>query len=461
VSAPLPDPSVPAPPAAGGNWWKPWRRDFWAVDVVLGVIGLAISLVATVLVFYLSSGLDAAIRSKADEAQALNAALNDNARSLFDVSTTFAMQRSMESYADAFAETSDRRRLNDSAMALAARAFVAYLAATAPEAINGFETDAARLLAAYGQGQEDAPLKLRALTSALMDGPSTVANAAKNRRRPQVAEELSGLRRERDHLRAAGGFLQVFGLILAVAGHVAGRKQRTRQHAPPEIRALPSHIFTRRFWTIDVVGIAIGTAISLSGVAVLFFVVDAHQRSIDETRHQLDGRETLIVVSEAAFREYDRMAMLEPLVRDIEARRSPASHVAPGVRSAWSPGDDITAIEIPPVDYVAVRKSFPVYWLMRMFHDNVRTRYAEDEERFHRIVQRPASAEYLAMEADILVRARERMAGLAAERGSLGEALSASERNQSRARDLGALLLLIGLVLTFAGNVAYYKRPRR
>ena len=113
------------------------------------------------------------------------------------------------------------------------------------------------------------------------------------------------------------------------------------------------------------------------------------------------------------------------------------------------------------MDYVAVRKSFPVYWLMRMFHDNVRTRYAEDEERFHRIVQRPASAEYLAMEADILVRARERMAGLAAERGSLGEALSASERNQSRARDLGALLLLIGLVLTFAGNVAYYKRPRR
>ena len=47
------------------------------------------------------------------------------------------------------------------------------------------------------------------------------------------------------------------------------------------------------------------------------------------------------------------------------------------------------------------------------------------------------------------------------DREALSNALGASERAQSAARDRGSLLLLLGLVLTFAGNVTYYKRPRR
>ncbi|BCW87468.1 hypothetical protein sos41_05970 [Alphaproteobacteria bacterium SO-S41] len=443
------------------NWWKPWTREFWAIDVVLGVLGLVISVVATLLVFYLSAGYEGAIRAKADEAHDLNAALTDNGRALFDVATTFAMERGLEAHADAVAQPEARRAMVGAALGFGARTFTAYLAATAPDEIPGFEAEAARLIAAYAKGDDAVPAKLRALTSGLMDGPAAAGNAAKGARRPQVVIELAELRRARDFWRAVGGFLQVFGIILVVSGQVAGRKGRTWQHAPPEIQALPSHPFTRRFWTVDVVGIAIGTLVTLTGTAVLFFTVDAHQRDIDEARRQLDGRETLIALSDAAFNEYDDIALLEPFVADIEARRTPASHVPPGIRAAWGAREDVTAIEIAPAPYVAVRKSYPVYWLVRMLGDNVEANYAAPVETFYALVQEPASPAYRAFEADILTRAHARMDQLKADRDALSGALGVSERAQSTARDRGSLLLLLGLVLTFAGNVTYYKRPRR
>ena len=467
MSAPAPTPSpealppLRAPVRPPSNWWKPWTREFWAIDVVLGLLGLAVSIIATLLVFYFSASYEGAIRAKADEAHDLNSALTDNGRALFDVATTFAMARGLEAHADAVADDGTRRAMIGAALEIEARSFTTYLTATAPDAIAGFEADAARLIAAYAKGDDAVPAKLRALTSALMDGPAAAGNAAKGARRPEVVVELTELRRARDFWRAFGGFLQVFGIILVVSGQVAGRKGRTWQHAPPEIQALPGHPFTRRFWTIDVVGIAIGTVVTLAGTAVLFFTVDAHQRDIDETRRQLDGRETLIALSEAAFGEYDDIALLEPFVTDIETRRTPASHVPPGVRTAWGANEDITAIEIPPATYIAVRKSYPIYWLVRMLGDNIAANYAAPVETFYALVQDPASPAYRAFEADILTRAHARMDELKKDREALASALGTSERAQSAARDRGSLLLLLGLVLTFAGNVTYYKRPRR
>ena len=450
-----------AGPADTPDWWKPWKRAFWTIDVVFATTGIGITVVATLLVFFLSSHYDAQIRAKADEAHDLNAALIDNGRALFDVATTFAIQRTLEAHTDASSDDATRRAITREALTVASRSFVAYLKATAPQEIAGFEAQSARIAADYAAGDDAGPLKLRALTSTLMDGPSAEGNRVKGERRISVVGELAALRRERDLYRAIGGFLQVFGIIFAVAGQVAGRKHRTWLHAPPEIKALPAHILTRRFWTMDVVGIAFGTAVTMTGTAVLFFAVDARQRDIDEARRQLDGRETLVALSEAAFNDYDEMSILEPFVRDIVARRTPESHLPPPVKADRKPGDDVTAIEIEPAEYVTVRKSYPVYWLVRMLHDNDPGRYAADVERFYALVEDTASPAYRALEADTLARAHARMATLKAERDALADALGAAERAQAETRDWGTLLMLIGLLLSFAGNVTYYKRPRR
>ena len=432
-----------------------FTRAFWTIDTVLAVAGLSLSLVSTLVVFYLTAGMEADLRRKGDEARHLTATLVKGFVGLFDEASTFATQRSFEAYLDAFADDAVRRQLNGEALRIALTSAEKHLLTTAPDSVPTYAAESGALLDAYAAGDDTAPAKIRALASRMINGPNNSANIARAERRAALKAEIPATQSQRDLVRALGGFLQVFGVIVALTGQIVGRKLFANRNTPRELRP---GLFNRAFWTSDVTAVVGGTLVSLVGTALLFFAVDSYQRAIDETRAAAELRATRLEISAYALDAYEDEGIPNLWVADIQRRRTAASHTAPAITFDPIPGEVFPPTEWTHEDYIAHRRAFSIFWLIRVIGDDDYERYRERFERFQELSFQPRSAAYLALDAEVRREAGPVLERMAREKTELTALANDLEGTQTGWRDFGGLLQMIGLVLAFAGNLVYFKR---
>ena len=435
-----------------------FSRAFWTIDTVLGVAGLALSLVSTVFVFYLTAALEADLRAKVGEAQRLNQLLVSAQARLYDHAVDFGVQRTFEAYLDAFADDATRRRLNAEALRIALLSHHKHLAITAPEALPELSAEQEQLLKAYGAGDDTAPARIRAsITRANTANTGAVwrGNRARYERRVALSGEIPQIQRSRDLVRAIGGFFQVFGIIIALTGQIAGRKAFANRNTPRNQRP---GLLSRAYWTGDVTAVVVGTLASLAGTAILFFVVDAYQQEIDSARRGSETRGISLEVAASALDAWEDNGIAMLWVEDVQERRTAQSHRPAQVVIAPLPGETAPPFEMEPEDYVAHRRSFSLMWLLRLAGDNDETKYGDDLIRFEQLVVEPRSPAWQAFDGEIQRKAGPIMTRMTVERRALDAQADQMQGEQGSWRDFGGLLQMIGLMLAFAGNLVYFKR---
>ncbi|BCW87469.1 hypothetical protein sos41_05980 [Alphaproteobacteria bacterium SO-S41] len=443
------------------RWPRPWTREFWTVDIVYAALGVGLAIVSTILIAYLSAGYDRQVQTQAREQRHLNAVFRAGGRALFEMAAASALERTFETHLESVAGDTQRRAETAGALVLSLRSFKTYLSILAPDAVAPFTAQSDAWLKEFAAGNDAVPATIRASIVRYINGPVSDGNMARAARRAALKQEIAATREARDFWRATGAFFQVFGIILAICGQVAGRRARARQFAPPDLkRRLSTGPFSRHFWTLDVVAVTFGSLISLGGTIALYFIVVSYYHGIDEIRGRLEERGMQVELTEAANHAYDDMGMLELWVGDLVTRRPADSYTPPAVTFPKLPGEDSAPSEVPPAAYVRSRRSFPVFWLARVSEDNDPARFEPLIEEYYRVYEDLDGAPYAAYVERIRAAAGAKLVAIREERVTLATELNALEIDQAFVRDAGGLMQLFGLLFAFTGYLAYYKRPR-
>ena len=443
------------------RWPRPWTREFWTIDIVYAALGVGLAILSTILIAYLSAGYDRHVQDLAREQRHLNAVFRAGGRALFEMAAASALERTYEAHLENVADDAQRRAETAGALVLSLRSFKTYLGILAPDAVAPFTAQSDAWLKEFAAGNDAIPATIRASIVRYINGPVSQGNAARAARRAELKQQIAETREARDFWRATGAFFQVFGIILAICGQVAGRRARARQFAPPDLkRRLSTGPFNRHFWTLDVVAVTLGSLISLGGTIALYFIVVSYYHGIDEIRGRLEDRGMQVELTEAASHAYDDMGLLEIWAGDLVTRRPAEGYRPPAVTFPKLPGEESAPTEVTPLSYVRTRRSFPIFWLARVSEDNDPARYAPLIEEYNRVYQNLSGPDYAAYVARIRAAADAKLTALREERVRLAADLNALEVDQAFVRDAGGLMQLFGLIFAFAGYLAYYKRPR-
>jgi len=443
------------------RWPRPWTREFWTIDIVYAAIGVGLSIVSTVLIAYLSAGFDRHLHDQVVEMRRLDSVFRAGGRELFEMAAASAQARTIETYLENVAGDDQRRTETAAAIALSLRSFKTYLSILAPDALPSFTVQTDAWLKAFLAGDDTMPATIRASIVRYINGPVADANNARAARRNALSGEIAATRNTRDFWRSLGAFFQVFGIIFAICGQIAGRRARARQFAPPDLkRRLSTGVFTRDFWTIDVIAVVAGSIISLAGTIALYFVVVSYHHAIDETRGLINQQGMQIELTHAANHAYDDMGLLEIWVSDLNARRPDGAHVPPDVSFKPMEGEEAAPVELPPQIYVRSRRFFALFWLARMARDNDPQKFAPLIDEFYRVYEDLEGPGYADYTQRVRSEAAAKLNEIERAQATLAGELNALEVRQTLARDTGGLLQLLGLLLAFAGYLAYYKRPR-